>query len=147
MADLESPGWLGVLFGAAIGSVVGYRAARRGLWGAREEVEEELDRAWWQGHSHGYSEGSHDARELAEGGREDEPGAWGAGYVAGHGDGVRGALDVADRDHASAMDDAFQRGEAAGFTRGWDRAVAEAEARGLLRPRREAHATFPGFGG
>lgn len=111
-----APGWGGVLLALAVGAAVGYRAARRGAWGASEEQEAELREAWEDGYGHGRRDESENAYLVAQG--------------------------VFKR----GLTEGFDRGLDDGFTRGYTRAVQEAEARGLLRPRREAHPTFPGHG-
>lgn len=94
MSDEAAPGWGAVLLGVAVGSAVGYSAARRGLWGAREEHDAELNEAardaWWTGYDVGYGDG-----------------AW-----AGHTRGRRGAelhaARVGERERASAYLKGFE---------------------------------------
>lgn len=141
----ESPGWGAVLLGVAIGSAMGYGAARSGAWGASEE----------------------DAAEAANAHRA----SWGSGYEAGHRDGARAAFEVADREAAEHAEAEFWRGHGIGWDdgrweerKGWLAAsqsarqkahteAQEASARGYLRgfeaaggAGRQGRGTWPGHG-
>lgn len=125
----ESPGWGAVLLGVAIGSAMGYGAARSGAWGAREEHDAELRAAWQDGYGHG----AHDENESAHDAAESE--FWrghGIGWDGGRWEERKGWLVASQNARQKAHAEA-QEASARGYLRGFEAAGGASRQRSSTR--------------